>query len=161
MNIIYEKNRIKGKYIGNQDYYHFEQVEGSWVLKDPDGKRFMIKGVNNLEETSLLYPENYSVWEEKYGSRQNWIVKGVAGDLKRWGLNTIGWTRDQISSDNRYSRGWGVDEVNKEYNRFIELGATVDEELTNVGGELVVASVKDPWGNVIGIIYNPEFKIAE
>jgi len=56
---------------------------------------------------------------------------------------------------------WGVDEVNKEYNRFIELGATVDEELTNVGGELVVASVKDPWGNVIGIIYNPEFKIAE
>jgi lactoylglutathione lyase len=56
---------------------------------------------------------------------------------------------------------WGVDEVNKEYNRFIELGATVDEEPTNVGGELVVASVKDPWGNVIGIIYNPEFKIAE
>jgi lactoylglutathione lyase len=29
----------------------------------------------------------------------------------------------------------------------------------NECGEIVTASVKDPWGNVIGIIYNPEFRL--
>jgi hypothetical protein len=31
----------------------------------------------------------------------------------------------------------------------------------NVGGSLMVASVKDPWDNVIGLIYNPDFKLPE
>ncbi len=44
------------------------------------------------------------------------------------------------------------------FSHLIEVGAAVHEQPTNVGGELWVASVKDPWGNVIGIIYNPEFK---
>lgn len=52
---------------------------------------------------------------------------------------------------------WGVDDINKVYNHLLECGATKHEEPTNVGGELMVASVKDPWGNVIGIIYNPDF----
>lgn len=56
---------------------------------------------------------------------------------------------------------WGVKDIEKEYNRLIGLGATAHEKPSNVGGELVVASVKDPWGNLIGIIYNPYFKIEE
>lgn len=54
---------------------------------------------------------------------------------------------------------WGVDEIDKEFNRLLELGATEHEKPTNVGGDLMVASVRDPWGNVIGIIYNPYFKL--
>lgn len=54
---------------------------------------------------------------------------------------------------------WGVEDIEKEYKRLITLGATKHEEPTNVGGELMVASVKDPWNNVIGLIYNPSFKI--
>jgi lactoylglutathione lyase len=38
-------------------------------------------------------------------------------------------------------------------------GATPYEEPTNVGDEIVVAAVKDPWNNVLGIIYNPHFKL--
>jgi lactoylglutathione lyase len=53
---------------------------------------------------------------------------------------------------------WGVNEIEKEYNRFLESGAVENEKPTNVGGEIVIASVKDPWGNIIGLIYNPEFK---
>jgi hypothetical protein len=41
----------------------------------------------------------------------------------------------------------------------IKLGGTEFEAPHNVGGELVVAAVKDPWDNVIGIIYNPDFKL--
>ena len=57
---------------------------------------------------------------------------------------------------------WGIKseaELNKEYKRLIKLGATDLEPPHNVGGPLVVAAVKDPWGNAIGLIYNPVFKI--
>lgn len=54
---------------------------------------------------------------------------------------------------------WGVDDINKTYSHLIESGAVAHEKPTNVGGELMVASVIDPWGNVIGIIYNPAFKL--
>jgi len=53
---------------------------------------------------------------------------------------------------------WGVIDVQTSYQRLLELGATSHEEPQNVGGEIVTASVTDPWGNVIGVIYNPEFK---
>lgn len=54
---------------------------------------------------------------------------------------------------------WGVSDVQMEYARLLSHGATVHEKPTNVGGEIVTASVKDPWGNVVGIIYNPEFQL--
>ena len=54
---------------------------------------------------------------------------------------------------------WGVDNVEKEYDRLMAMGAAEQEKPHNVGGELVVGTVKDPWGNVLGLIYNPEFKL--
>jgi len=54
---------------------------------------------------------------------------------------------------------WGVEDIQKEYDRLLELGATKHQEPTNVGGDLMVASVFDPWRNIIGIIYNPYFKL--
>jgi lactoylglutathione lyase len=55
---------------------------------------------------------------------------------------------------------WGVEDIHGMYKRLIKLGATEHEIPTNYGGELMVASVKDPWNNAIGIIYNPYFKLA-
>ena len=55
---------------------------------------------------------------------------------------------------------WGVEDVAGEYQRFLELGAVEHEKPQNVGGEIVVATVKDPWGNIIGLIYNPEFTLG-
>ncbi|WP_035086333.1 MULTISPECIES: VOC family protein [Aquimarina] len=56
---------------------------------------------------------------------------------------------------------WGVNDIHKTYEKLLKLGAIEHEKPTNVGGELMVASVKDPWSNVIGIIYNPQFKLIE
>ncbi len=53
---------------------------------------------------------------------------------------------------------WSIKDIEATFKKFIELGATAHEKPTSVGGELMVASVKDPWGNIIGFIYNPEFK---
>lgn len=54
---------------------------------------------------------------------------------------------------------WGVDDIEREVARLIELGAQPHTAPTNVGGEIVVASVRDPWGNVVGLIYNPDFAL--
>ncbi|RPE09691.1 VOC family protein [Chitinophaga lutea] len=53
---------------------------------------------------------------------------------------------------------WGVEDVKAEYERLLSLGATPHHEPQNVGGPIEVAIVKDPWGNLLGIIYNPLFK---
>ncbi|NIJ55281.1 VOC family protein [Dyadobacter arcticus] len=54
---------------------------------------------------------------------------------------------------------WGTDQIDSEYEKLITLGATAHESPNNVEGDIVVASVKDPFGNVIGLIYNPEFTL--
>ena len=56
---------------------------------------------------------------------------------------------------------WGVNDIHSIYDHFISNGAIAHETPHNVGGELMVATVKDPWGNIIGIIYNPYFKLEE
>ncbi len=56
---------------------------------------------------------------------------------------------------------WGVSDIEKEYKRLLDLGATEVETPKNVGGEIIVSTVKDPWGNIIGLIYNPEFRLKE
>ena len=56
---------------------------------------------------------------------------------------------------------WGVKDIEKTYEHLIGLGATEHEKPHNVGGELMVATVKDPWRNIIGIIYNPYFKLEK
>ena len=54
---------------------------------------------------------------------------------------------------------WGVNDIQTEYRRLLELGAIPHAEITNVGDKIEVASLLDPFGNILGIIYNPEFKI--
>ncbi len=54
---------------------------------------------------------------------------------------------------------WGVDDIQAAFKTLLALGATAKMEPTNVGGDIWVATVKDPWGNIIGIIKNPHFKV--
>ena len=56
---------------------------------------------------------------------------------------------------------WGVEKIQELYEHLIACGATTHEAPHNVGGDLMVATVKDPWGNIIGIIYNPYFKTKD
>ncbi len=53
---------------------------------------------------------------------------------------------------------WGVEDIDKAFEHMLQSGATEYEPPTNVGGPLMVAAVYDPWHNIIGLIYNPEFK---
>ena len=54
-----------------------------------------------------------------------------------------------------------VDDIATEFARLKSLGTTAESDPLNVGGDIMVAELKDPWGNTIGLIYNPEFKLPE
>lgn len=54
---------------------------------------------------------------------------------------------------------WGVTNVEEEFARILALGATECEQPEDVGGGIIVATLKDPWGNLIGLIDNPHFKL--
>ena len=55
---------------------------------------------------------------------------------------------------------WGVPNAAEAFARLLELGATSLEPVTEVGGDIKVAAVLDPFGNRLGIIENPGFDLA-
>ena len=54
---------------------------------------------------------------------------------------------------------WGVSNAEVALSRVMKLGASKHEDVQDVGGGIKVATVKDPFGNIFGIIENPHFKL--
>ena len=52
---------------------------------------------------------------------------------------------------------WHVDDVQASFERLVSLGATVHEEPVERGPGFVTASVVDPFGNILGIMYNQHY----
>ncbi len=58
---------------------------------------------------------------------------------------------------------WHVDDIEAAFNRLLSMGAKEYEPITPRGSEsatapeFVTASVVDPFGNVLGIMYNPHY----
>lgn len=55
---------------------------------------------------------------------------------------------------------WGVSDCEAAVNRLLELGASAHSPVQDVGDGIRVATVNDPFGNLIGVIENPHFSIA-
>ncbi|GGV10735.1 glyoxalase [Actinomadura cremea] len=57
---------------------------------------------------------------------------------------------------------WHVDEVAATLERLVSMGAKVYDPLTERGPGFVTASVVDPFGNILGIMYNAHYlKVVE
>jgi predicted enzyme related to lactoylglutathione lyase len=56
---------------------------------------------------------------------------------------------------------WGTADARAELGRLVALGATVESDLMDVGEGIQVATVRDPYGNLFGIIENPRFDLAK
>ncbi|MCF4120913.1 VOC family protein [Antribacter sp. KLBMP9083] len=52
---------------------------------------------------------------------------------------------------------WAVDDVAAAYERLLALGATVHQEPREHGPGFVTASVVDPFGNVLGVMFNQHY----
>ena len=56
---------------------------------------------------------------------------------------------------------WGVEDAAAAYVRLLSLGAVAHEAVQEVGGGVLIGSVRDPYGNVFGIVQNPHFVAAK
>ncbi|PSK96301.1 putative enzyme related to lactoylglutathione lyase [Murinocardiopsis flavida] len=52
---------------------------------------------------------------------------------------------------------WHVDDVAAAVERLVSLGATEYQPITHREAGFVTASVVDPFGNVLGVMYNPHY----
>jgi len=52
---------------------------------------------------------------------------------------------------------WGVPNIDKAVEQFIRVGGTLKSPVQDVGEGIRVATVADPFGNLIGLIENPHF----
>lgn len=116
------------------------------------GLRTNIYKVSDLDTAKAWYSNAFGI--EPYFDEPFYVGFNVRG----FELGLQSEEENSIKSKNVLTY-WGVEDIHLEYNRLIDLGATSHEEPTNVGGDLMVATVIDPWDNVIGLIYNPGFKV--
>jgi predicted enzyme related to lactoylglutathione lyase len=54
---------------------------------------------------------------------------------------------------------WGTADIAAEVARVVALGATVVQPVQGVGGDILVATIADPFGNHVGLIQNPHFDV--
>jgi predicted enzyme related to lactoylglutathione lyase len=52
---------------------------------------------------------------------------------------------------------WHVDDLDATVNRLLSMGATEYQPITAYGDGFVTASVVDPFGNVLGVMYKPHY----
>lgn len=116
------------------------------------GLRTTIYKVADLEAAKKWYAQAFDT--EPYFDEPFYVGFDIGG----YELGLLPEKTDSPKTDNILSY-WGVDDIERSYQTLIDIGAREHEMPNNVGGPIVVASVKDPWGNVIGLIYNPTFKI--
>jgi predicted enzyme related to lactoylglutathione lyase len=61
-----------------------------------------------------------------------------------------------ISRGNNVVAYWRVEHIDEEMKRILSLGAGKNSDVQDVGGGVRVATLKDPFGNVFGIIEQPD-----
>jgi predicted enzyme related to lactoylglutathione lyase len=54
---------------------------------------------------------------------------------------------------------WRVADIQRTVDHFVSAGATPAGQIQDVGADIKVAEVADPFGNVIGLIENPHFQL--
>ena len=72
----------------------------------------------------------------------------------------LGIVPDEGAGERRAEAGvayWGVADGPAAYRRLLELGATEQEPMQDVGGGIRIGAVWDPFGNVLGVVENPHF----
>ncbi len=53
---------------------------------------------------------------------------------------------------------WGVKDAREAYQHLLNFGAKAQEPVQDAGEGILIGAVHDPFGNVLGIIQNPNFK---
>lgn len=76
----------------------------------------------------------------------------------------LGLTPDSAAAPQRAAAGvayWGVADAGASVERLVGLGAVVVEPLQDVGDGIRTATLRDPFGNLFGVIENPVFRATD
>jgi len=114
------------------------------------GLRTVVYSVRELERAKEWYAKLLGV--QPYFDEPFYVGFDVAG--YELGLTPAEQDSPGVGGDTPY---WAVQDVPRSMARAIELGATQHSDAREVGGGIVVGSVVDPFGNVLGMIQNPHF----
>ncbi|MBZ0242243.1 MAG: VOC family protein [Bacteroidales bacterium] len=139
----------------SQEKTESHQTEKNMEKSSILGLRTTIYKVNDIEKARDWYAKAFET--KAYFDEPYYVGFNIGG--YELGLQPEeGPTGEKTESVIAY---WGVEKIQEVYDRLISLGATENEKPYNTGGEMMTASLKDPFGNVIGLIYNPYFKLKE
>ena len=117
------------------------------------GLRTVIYQVGDLDAAKLWYAK--ALGTEAYFDEPFYVGFNVGGF-------ELGLQPDQpvaVAVENVVAY-WGVDDADAALAHLNAAGATTKEPVQEVGEGIRVATVRDPFGNVLGVIQNPNFKVA-
>lgn len=117
------------------------------------GLRTTIYKVGNLQEAKEWYTKAFQ--KAPYFDEPFYVGFNIGG----YELGLDPEQEDKGEKASSVVAYWGVENIQEEYDRLLAIGAKAATSPMNVGGPIMVATVKDPWGNLIGIIHNPVFKV--
>lgn len=119
------------------------------------GLRTTIYKVKDIQKAKEWYTKAFGI--APYFDKPFYVGYNIGGF--ELGLQPMG-EKEVLKGENVVTY-WGVEDISKTYKDLIAIGAIENEKPYNVGGELMTATVKDPFGNIIGLVYNPYFKLKE
>ena len=114
------------------------------------GLRTVVYHVDNLDEAKKWYTKAFGV--EPYFDESFYVGFNIGGF--ELGLHP---RMEGINKGNNVAVYWGVKNIDSAYAHLLDMGATENEPIRDVGGDIKVATVIDPFGNLVGIIENPHF----
>lgn len=119
---------------------------------DFHGLRTTVYMVADLKAATIWYKDILGV--EPYFDTEFYVGFNVGG--YELGLHPAG---DNTVPGSNVHTYWGVADVVATMDKLLAAGAVESEKPTDVGEGIILASVKDPWGNIFGFIHNPHFKL--
>lgn len=118
------------------------------------GLRTVIYGVTDIKKAKTWYAA--ALGFKPYFDEPFYVGFNVGG----YGLGLVPEEKPASKPSEGVIAYWGVENIAAEFERLLTLGAKEHGAVRDVGGGISVATVFDPFGNIIGLIYNPHFKIG-
>jgi len=118
------------------------------------GLRTVIYGVNDIARAKAWYSQ--ALGAAPYFDEPFYVGFNVGG--YELGLDPNTKPNSAVSAG--VVAYWGVEDIAAEFKRLLEIGGKEHSAIQDVGDGIQVASLLDPFGNIIGLIRNPHFKVG-
>jgi predicted enzyme related to lactoylglutathione lyase len=94
---------------------------------------------------------------EPYFERPGYIEFRVGDHEDELGIIDSSYAPNPLSQPGGEIVYWHVNDVPATFSKLLSMGATVYEGPQDRGEGFITASVVDPFGNILGIMYNPHY----